>query len=249
MSARRTAIERFDDGLFRVERVVVAAMLALMGTVVFLDVMHRVSTRTGSLLAAWWFVGPVAAGVGALALRTRGRPNAIVEGIGVGVAVAAAQVAFVSLMPNGLVWSQTLALSLTLWLGTIGASLAAHERRHLALDVGTKVWPKAMVPYVAALGHVVTAAFCVLVLWLGWRSVAAHWDLWSSTDGAAGNLSGLPIPKWFAALSIPYGMAALTLRFGLDAWRTLTGRLDPEADDTLAQLGISRSDTPAGEEA
>ena len=39
------ALDRFDAIVLRVEKAVVALMLALMGLVVFLDVAHRVSTR------------------------------------------------------------------------------------------------------------------------------------------------------------------------------------------------------------
>jgi TRAP-type C4-dicarboxylate transport system permease small subunit len=238
-------LERLDDGLYRAERAVVAGMLAVMGLVVFLDVIHRMSTREGGLFASHLFVGALAAVVATLALMTRGVDQSVPKGIGIGVAIAVAQAIFVALVPNGLVWSQTLALSLTLWLGTIGASLAAHDRRHLAMDVGHKLWPPALAPKVAALGHLVTAAFCVLLLWLGTRSVMAHWALWTATGHAAGNLSGLPIPKWFPALSIPYGMAALTFRFSLEAWKTWTGQVDAAEDDTLHQLGIQAPDAPA----
>jgi TRAP-type C4-dicarboxylate transport system permease small subunit len=232
-------IARFDEVLYRAERAVVAAMLAVMGLVVFLDVIHRMSTREGSLWASHLFVAALASVVASLALLTRGVPNGVPKGIAAGIGVAVARLIFVAVLPNGLVWSQTLALAFTLWLGTIGASLAAHDRRHLALDVGHKLWPPALAPKIAALGHLVTAAFCVVLLWLGSRSVMAHWDLWSATGHAAGNLSGLAIPKWFPALSIPYGMAALTFRFGLEAWRTWTGEVEAgSGDDTLHQLGI-----------
>lgn len=214
-------------------------MLVLMGLVVFLDVVHRVSTREGSWLGNPGFVGAVAALLGVLAFRTRGDGSAEVKGALLGGGLALAQLAFVALLPNGLVWSQTLALSLTLWLGTIGASLAAHERRHLAMDIGGRLVPPALAGKVAAIGHAVTAAFAVLILWLGLRSVLAHWDLWTATDGAAGVLSGLPIPKWFAAAAIPYGMAMLGLRFGVDAVAAWTGRLAVGGDDTLHQLGLS----------
>lgn len=230
-------LERLDDALYRAEKRVVATMLAVMGCAVFLDVVHRISTREGSFLANPFVVGVSAAIVSVLALNTRGVPMALPKGAAAGVAVVSAQLLFVKLLPNGLVWSQTLALALTLWLGTIGASLAAHDRRHLAMDVGQKLWPPALAPRAAAVGHGVTAMFCAMLLWLGTRSVLAHWDLWSSTDGAADNLSGLAIPKWAPALSIPYGMLALTFRFSLDAWRTWTGRIGIE-DDVLHQLGI-----------
>lgn len=232
------AIRAFDALLLRVERAVVAAMLALMGLVVFLDVAYRVSTRTGSLLAEPVVVAGVGAVIGWLALRTRGTPQAFARGVGIGVALAAAQLVYVRVLPNGLVWSQTLALALTLWLGCIGASIAAHERRHLALDVGSKIWPPALAGRIAAMGHLATALFCVVLLGLGLRSVEAHLELWEQTDGAAGTLSGTAIPKWAAAAAIPYGMTVLAFRFLLEAWDTWTGRVAVGGDDTLHQLGI-----------
>ena len=117
---------QFDELLFRAERLVVAAMLGSMGLVVFLDVLHRVSTRGGSLLANPLVTGGVTALLGVFAMRTRGDSSGtgVAKGLGIGVGFAVAQVGFVQLVPNGLVWSQTLALALTLWLGLIGASLA-----------------------------------------------------------------------------------------------------------------------------
>jgi TRAP-type C4-dicarboxylate transport system permease small subunit len=229
-------ISRFDEGLFAVEKAVVAAILAVMGAVVFLDVAHRVSTRSESLLAHPGFVAAASAIVAAMAFRTRGKAPWL--GVVVGVAVAGAQIAFVKLFPNGFVWSQTLALSLTLWMGLIGASLAAHDRRHLALDVGSKIWPAHLAGKVAAVGHVATAAFCVGLLWLAWRSLDQHYATWADSDGAAGTLSGTAIPKWAATAGIPYGMSVLGFRFLLEAWRTWTGQIEVGGDDTLHQLGI-----------
>jgi len=246
---------RADHALYRFERAVVAAVLGVMGLVVFLDVAHRVSTRSGSWLADPLVIAVVAAVVAVLGFRTRGASQSIVKGLVVGVGVAAAQWVFVKAVPNGLVWSQPMALGLTLWLGTIGASLAAHERRHLALDIGSKLWPESMVRTVAALGHACTAVFCVLVLGLAMRSVGEHFALWRETGGAAGNLSGasavlfgtrVMIPTWLAALAIPYGMAMLAFRFSLEAVRVATGRIAVEVDE-LAQLGIQTE--PKAEEA
>ena len=229
-------IDRIDAGLFAVEKTVVAAILSVMGVVVFFDVVHRVSTREGGWFANGWVVAVLAVTVAALAMRTREKP--LWYALPVGLGVAAGQQLFIRLIPNGIVWSQTLALSLTLWMGLIGASIAAHERRHLALDIGSKLWPPSVAPKVAAVGHLVTALFCVGILWLGWRSVAAHMDLWSGSEGAAGTVSGTGIPKWAAMAAIPYGMAVLGFRFAVEAWRTWTGQIALGGDDTLHQLGI-----------
>ena len=48
----------------------------------------------------------------------------------------------------------------------------------------------ALARQVAAVGHLATAAFCLVILALSLRSVSEHYTLWSSTDHAAGNLSG-----------------------------------------------------------
>jgi TRAP-type C4-dicarboxylate transport system permease small subunit len=228
-------VRAFDEALFRAERVVVAAILAGMGLVVFLDVVHRVSTRQGSWLANPLVVAVAAAVLAALALRTRGRPAWL--GLPFGIVVAAAQQVFVRLVPNGIIWSQALALALTLWLGLLGASLAAHDRRHLALDVGSRLVPAAWAPKLVALGHVVTAAFCAMLVWYAGASALEHFASWNA-DHAADTLGGTTIPKWFAAAAIPYGMAALTFRFLYEAVRTWTGALPLVGDDTLHQLGI-----------
>lgn len=242
------ALDRIDAGIVRVERWIVAGMLAIMGFAVFLDVMHRVGTRTDSLLAHPLFVAIGASVLSVLAFRTRGSTQAVGKGIALGVALAALQAGFVRMMPNGLVWSQTLALGLTLWLGTMGASLAAYERRHLALDIGSKIWPPALAPKIAALGHLATALFCVAILFLSLRSlfgyelsgshVPGHLDVWRDSEGAAGSLPGTAIPKWVVFLSIPYGMVVLAFRFTLEAAKTWSGLVQVGGDDTLHQLGI-----------
>lgn len=241
-------LDRLDAAIVRAERAVVAVMLAVMGLVVFLDVVHRVSTRVDSLLANPIFVGVAGAGVAALAFRTRGDGLPLPKGLAVGLVLAGAQAAFVRLVPNGLVWSQSVALGLTLWLGTMGASLAAYDRRHLALDIGSKIWPPSIAPKVAALGHLLTALFCLGILFLAGRSilgyqldgshVPGHFDVWRDSDGAAGTLSGTDIPKWVAFLSIPYGMVVLAFRFTLEAGKTWLGLVQVGGDDTLHQLGI-----------
>ena len=250
------SLDRLDAAIVRAERGFVAVMLAAMGLVVFLDVMHRVATRVDSLLANPAFVGVAGAAVAALAFHTRGDARPAPKGLAFGLALALAQAAFVRLVPNGLVWSQSVALGLTLWLGTMGASLAAYERRHLALDIGAKLWPPAIAPKIAALGHLLTAAFCLGILYLAGRSlfgypldgshVPGHFDVWRDSDGAAGTLSGTDIPKWVAFLSIPYGMAVLAFRFALESAKTWRGLVQVGGDDTLHQLGIDGDPQPGG---
>lgn len=255
-------LDRVDLAILRVEKAVVAVMLAVMGLVVFLDVAHRVSTRQESWLGSGIplpFLGEgihlpylafVATVVAGLALHTRGVSGAAWKGLLIALGIGAGQQIFIRVLPNGLVWSQTLALALTLWLGTIGASLAAYDRRHLALDIGSKLWPPSLAPKVAALGHVVTGLFCAGLFFLAWRSlfgyslsgqhVPGHVDLWVDSGHVAGNLPGSDIPKWTAMAAIPYGMAVLSFRFLHEAYKTWTGQVPVGVDETLHQLGIDQ---------
>lgn len=238
------ALERFDRALLGVEKAAVAAILAVMGIVVFLDVAYRVSPDPREEPTRYVAVAAAATVLSALALRYKGRRNAMPLGAGIGVGITVLLVLY-RMTPNGLMLSepvmlqpQPLALALTLWLGMFGASIAAHDRRHLALDIGSKLWPPSIAPRVAALGHVVTAAFCLLVLGLAVESTAHNFENWSATEHRGGVLSGTDIPKWTATASILYGMAVLAFRFLAQAARVWTGAERIDEDDTLRQLGI-----------
>ncbi|MDP2307232.1 MAG: TRAP transporter small permease subunit [Pseudomonadota bacterium] len=235
------ALERVDAAIVRAEQFLVATLLSVMGLVVFLDVVHRVSTREGSPLGNPLVIAVGGGLVAAAAFHTRGAANPVPKGLAVGVGLAGGQYLLLQLAPNGFIWSQTLALALTLWLGTMGASLATHTRRHLALDIGSKLWPPSIAPKVAAVGHLCTAAFCLVLVYLAGRSLFGFELHGQSVDGhfAGGTLSGTAIPKWAAMLSIPYGMIVIAFRFTLDAYRAWTGRLAVGGDDTLHLLGIS----------
>lgn len=250
-------LDRVDALMYRGERVAVAIMLSVMGTVVFLDVVYRVTATGESKLvpnaleaalgnhAAPLWMTLVFGVVGVFAFRTRGDSAPVPKGAAVGLGVGVALEAYVAVFPNGLPSPQTIALGLTLWLGMAGACLAAYQRRHLALDVGSKLWPPAVAPKMAAIGHFVTAALCLLIVVLGIRSifgfdrggvdVPGHFDNWNS---GGGKMTGTVIPVWAAAASIPVGCAVLCFRFTLQAFKVWTGQEALAGDDTLKQLGI-----------
>jgi len=253
---------RINEALVQVERAAVWIILALMGVTMFLAVAHRpaiamINPRSAPELflsafgeEAWVSWGGmlgmflVASSVAVLALRTRGSAQAIPFGLGIGAGITVFERIFVSLFPNGIVQAQPIALSLLLWLSLLGASLAAYDRRHLSVDFGSKLWPEAMRPKVAAVSQIVTAAFCLVLCWLGVRSTGDQFRMWVDSDGAAAVLSGTAIPRWFAVSAIPYGMLALAFRFSLEAvkaWRN-----DLEDVDELHILGIKSEAAATG---
>ena len=238
-----------SDRVFRLEQRFVALALAVMGVVVFFDVVHRVASR--ELTPAWklvWFVGGVVLVSGGLQLRGEGRGILTwARAAGVVVVCWAGLRLFLFAIPNGLVWSQTLDLVLMLWVGVIGASMATREHRHLALDLGSKVWPKRLLPRVQGLGNLVTAGFCLALALLACVSLRDHFRDYADTEGAGGVFPALAIPKWIAFAGVPIGFFLMTARFFAQALESFRGKV--EEDDALHMLGLdTNADEPGGKQ-
>lgn len=238
----------FSERVAHLEQRAVAIALAVMGVVVFFDVVHRVASRELS----WpWRVAWVVVGVLMVsgALQLRGQPsNARTWGLSVALiaGVWAGLRAFLFLLPNGLVWSQTLGLVLMLWVGVVGASMATREHRHLALDLGSKLWPKKLLPAVQGVGNIVTALFCLSLGILACVSIRDHFRDWSDTDGAGGVFPALAIPKWIAYVGLPIGFSVMTVRFFAQALESFRGKV--EEDDAMHMLGLANADSAPPEE-
>lgn len=243
--------------VLELEKKLCAVFMSIMGTVVFLDVIHRVASRERGLLNRWFGDAPWVGVTGTLmamvlngllvfaALRARGQPpGARTAGLAAGIMVGAYALlrVFLVVLPNGLVWSQTLGLVLMLWVGCIGASMAAAEHRHLALDLGSKLWPRKVLPYVQAVGHALTGGFCVVLALLSLVSLRSHFGDYVDTDGAGGTFAALPIPKWVAFTAIPVGFANMGIRFFAQMVDSLRGHV--EEDDPLQLLGLKADPAP-----
>lgn len=242
---------RLSQRVYALERRFAAAATALIGAIVFLDVVHRTASREEGLLGRLLGTGPwtgalgTALGVGFFtvvvqaALRMRGRAaSAQTWGLAAVVSVVGwlALRAFLWLLPNGLVWSQTLGLVLMLWVGVVGASMATYEHRHLALDLGSKLWPKAVLPKVQGVGHLITALFCFVLVVLAVVSLRDHHRDWVDTDGAGGTFVAIALPKFVAFAVVPVGFFLMGVRFLAQMRESFGGAVDE--DDALHMLGL-----------
>lgn len=238
----------FSDRVYLVEQRFVALAIGVMGLVVFFDVLHRVTSR--DLPWAWrgaWAVIALFGVYGALRLRGQA-PSVKTWGLAAAIVglLYAGILLFHLAVPNGLVWSQTLGLVLMLWVGVIGASMATREHRHLALDLGSKLWPQKLLPAVQGVGNVVTSLFCLALGVLAVVSVRDHLRDWNDTDGAGGVFPAMPIPKWLAFAGVPVGFGLMAVRFFAQALESFRGKV--EEDDALHMLGLKEDGAAEGQE-
>jgi TRAP-type C4-dicarboxylate transport system permease small subunit len=234
-------LQKADAALYRAERAAAGLLFLFMAFIMFASVTHRVFSReegrlavlVGDLLSALGLTldkatlhGPVSSVLSLgiafwltyMALRTmkRARPlsagKALLHALGITAVLTGVIQLLLVVLPNGLVWGPVMAMASMLWVSFLGASIATYEKRHLALEMGEKIWPERAMPAVRSLGMVATALFAGFLLALAIVSVKDHHAGWA-VNPLAGNLLPTQIPKWVIFLIIPYTFLVMTLRF------------------------------------
>ena len=101
---------------------------------------------------------------------------------------------------------------LTLWVAFLGAILATHYGRHLALSTATFIRPGKSV----LVAHIISATATILV------SLALLWGAWGHVLNERGFIDTLGggLPKWLASTIMPMGYLAVALGFW---WRSPAG--------------------------
>ncbi len=135
------------------------------------------------------------------------------------------------LLPNGLIWSQPLALVLTLWVGFVGASMCTYENKHLKVEAVQRFLPAKYKPAVAFLSGAATAAVCFALMWVSIRYVRFNYDEYVATEGRGGLFLGMDVPKYLGFVALPVSFAIMTARFMGQAIAALRGEI-PEDDPT-----------------
>jgi len=106
---------------------------------------------------------------------------------------------------------------LTLWVGFLGAAIAAREGKLLALATGTFIpqglWRRAADIVAAAFG----ACSAIVLAWGGWQMAAIERE--------AGTNIGAGIPTWIAQIVLPISFAIIAARL---VWRTSSASLSGE---------------------
>jgi TRAP-type C4-dicarboxylate transport system permease small subunit len=128
--------------------------------------------------------------------------------------------------PNNIVGAPQYALMAMLWVGFLGASIATYERRHLALEMGEKIWPKRLIRYVQALAFLSAAAMTAFLARMAWVSLVEHYDSWK-LNPLTGKLDPTAVSKWMVFIIFPYTFIVMGIRFLAQSGLAVTGKLAP----------------------
>lgn len=110
-------------------------------------------------------------------------------------------------VPEGYGWGKEISMLFTLWVGFFGASICVHEGKHIRLEALEKSHPEAARHVVAAIGHLVAAAFAIFLGYLGILYL-------EDQLATGGELSQTQLPQWVLTVIVP-------VAFGLTAIRSI----------------------------
>lgn len=105
----------------------------------------------------------------------------------------------------GLLWVDPLLRYLTLWIGFLGAAVAAAEGRHIQIDVLTHVLAPGVRRITGRLVSLAAAVVCAVLFAAAYRHLA--------TEYAYDTRVFLGLPSWLLLAVIPLGLALLAYRF------------------------------------
>lgn len=210
------ALRKFDDVVFRFECLLIVVLMAAMALAVFGDTMHRTFNGIEGvpfLLLLVTFVVCYAALTTAELPTPFTRPQALARAAGLTAAIAAGIWLLLTLLPNGLIWSQRMALCFMLWVGFVGASIATREHAHIVFEVADRIWPVKVQPVVKTIAKLVPFLFCLYLALLAFTHTRYHYGDWVESEGVAGVFEGWPAPKFLVYGFLMFPFTVMAYRF------------------------------------
>lgn len=133
--------------------------------------------------------------------------------------------------PAGLAWAEPLGLICTLWVAFLGASMATKDNLHLKVEAVQKALPDNLKRISGLVSGLLTAAFCLLLAYLGYRYVGVKHEQWEISNHLGGLHDGISIPYWFSFSIVPLAYVLMGARFvglGVQAFKGELEDLPPE---------------------
>lgn len=125
------------------------------------------------------------------------------------VVLSAAQIVARNLLDSGMVWADPALRVLVLWVGLVGAMVAARQDRQITVDAVTRMVGERWRLAIRVVTDLFTALVCSGVAWHAARLVRE--------DRAAGLEAFGGIPVWVCELVLPLAFAVIGLRYLLFA--------------------------------
>lgn len=143
------------------------------------------------------------------------------------VFLAFLQVVLRGVFSSGLLWADSFLKHLVLWVGFLGASVAAHEDKQFAMDAATRLFQGKTRSIVDLIVSVFTTGVSIVL-------TSAAWTFFEMEREAASilfSIGSVHVPAWIFQVILPGGFALLSFHYGvkgIHAAGELLGLVTPE---------------------
>ena len=121
------------------------------------------------------------------------------------IGLAALQILLRNFFGGGMVWGDMLVRVLVLWIGLVGAMVAARQNKHISIDLVTRYLPKRFNLPVKAFVELFVAVVCTLAAFYSYVFVRAEFY--------DGGLAFGQVPVWMCEAIMPVAFAVMALRY------------------------------------
>jgi TRAP-type C4-dicarboxylate transport system permease small subunit len=121
------------------------------------------------------------------------------------IVLASGQIVLRNVFSIGIAWADGLIRLGILWLALLGAVAASRDRKHISIDVVTRLLPPPLQLVAAVVRDLFTATVCGLLAWYSWVFVS---DSREFGDVLLDNW-----PAWWFQIVMPVGFALIAYRY------------------------------------
>ena len=119
--------------------------------------------------------------------------------------LASVQILVRNLFQSGILWGDPLVRVMVLWVGLVGAMVAARRNQHISIDIVSRMLPQRVKKAVNAVVNLFAAVVCGIVAYYSLRLVRLEY-----LDGA---VAFGTVPTWTLESIIPLSFGVMALRY------------------------------------
>lgn len=123
--------------------------------------------------------------------------------------LAVAQIVLRNLADTSILWADPFLRVSILWIGLLGAMIAARDNQHIAIDIATRYLPERLAKISAVLLALFTSLVCGVIGWYAY--------LFVRDEFAYGTTAFAQVPAWVCEIIMPIAFSLIAVRYLLIA--------------------------------
>lgn len=121
------------------------------------------------------------------------------------VLLAVAQIVMRNFADQSLVWADPFLRVSVLWIGLLGAGIAARENSHIAIDIATRYLPERLARASGVVLSLFAASVCITFAWFAFAFVRSEYSYGAIAFGS--------VPAWWCESIMPAAFALMAVRY------------------------------------